>query len=155
MSPIHTVGGHRYQIGRLDAFQQFHLARSLYAVLIAMGTLENAAAEASDKARAEAKPGEPVPPPPGREESAKAMCSTMGGLDKREVDDAVAICLNKVAREQPGGAFAPVYPNGVLMFSDIGLQALMELVYLVLKENELIGFFVPPRAASQTQPTTN
>lgn len=118
------VGAHTYRAGRLPVLDQNHVARRYGSVLIFLGTLQRD------------QPREPS-------EYARAMVATSGNLSNEDVDFAIGACLSVVQRQQAGGAaWAPVRaPSGQLMFDDIELVELMEIIWHVLRENKLIDFF--------------
>lgn len=133
MKPSFKVGEAEYQAAPLNAFDQLHVARKLGSVLIFLGSMK----DNPDKT--------PV-------NYARAMVAAAAPLGNDEVDWALGACLSIVTRKQPGG-WAPIRaPGGKLMFEDIDLLAMMEIVWNVLDQNGLISFFyVAPSSSSEPE----
>lgn len=147
------LGGHKYSIGRLSAKQQFHVSRRL-------GTV--AAAFAGTIAQAQARIQEPAPPgsvaPAGGSEAEPAPTVEMGDraariidtmqpflraigqLSDEESDYITDTCLAVVSRQEKNSSWAPIFRSGQLMYQDITVSIMLQLVWRVLEEN-LGNFF--------------
>lgn len=134
MAKPFKVGDFDYQARDLDVFEQLHVSRRFGSVLIFLGSMK-----ADENTSIESR--------------AKAMVATASRLDNEDVDYAVNACLAVVDRKQ-GAGWAPVKPSGaMLMFKDLDLKALMEIVWNVLDANGLIDFFyVAPSSSSEAGP---
>lgn len=135
------IGGKLYRTGRLDALKQLHVSRKLAPAIFALG-----ASASSLKAPVE-----------GTEEVAildiavgafEPLAKAISGMEEKDVDYVVHTCLDVCERQDsPGGPWAKMRAsNGALMFQDIGLKELMQVVILVIREN-LGDFFPDPSAA--------
>lgn len=121
-----TIGGNRYQVGKLPAIVQFHCARRIAPVLASMGvTLSKL--KAGESAGIEAFIG------PASEVVAK--------MTDEDVNYVIFACLDAVKRYQ-GDKLARVRASGSqqIMFEDIDMAVLLQLTVAVLKEN-LGSFF--------------
>jgi hypothetical protein len=133
------IGGARYSIERLSAFDQLHVATSLQSPLTWLAVLAKTAREEQKE-------------PPGEAQFVKSMVSLMDGLSPEARDSAVRCCLGAVTRES-GGAWARfMAPSGKPMFEDVDLREMMLLTYHVVQRNGLVDFFdaspAEPRAGT-------
>lgn len=129
------VGENEYGIGRLNAFQQLHVARRLLPVLARIGTaFQQSGSDGS------ADPFSVV---------ANPMAQAISDMKQEDVDyvlnTCLAICHRKVQQGNGVGWAALMSPGGEgklgqLMFQDLDLSHLIELVGAVVMEN-LKGFF--------------
>lgn len=129
------VYGQKYRITKLNAFQQFHVTRRLYAVSSGFGTgldylMKNGGAERMKKEGLNFLGViEPV-------------VAAIGRMSNEDSEYVINTCLGAVFRSQSGGAWVPVMPvPGQLQFEDIQLPAMLALTWRVLQEN-LAGFFL-------------
>lgn len=126
------VSGHNYRCGRLNAFDQNHVARKLNSILLWVAEMKKDAVK--------------TVLPSGY---AQAMCAISGSIPREDVDLAYGLCLSVVARETEGGAsWAPVQTNGRLMMDDINLPEMLEIIWQVLEHNRLVDFFGAPSSTS-------
>jgi hypothetical protein len=136
------VGEHDYRATRMNAFDQFAVARPLRNVLASLAMIEEEVRKSKPK------------DPPTPHTFVQLMCTMAGGLTKEESDSSVSLCLSKVVRKSGAGWAATATPDGVLMFDDIGMSEMLEIVWHVLKYNGLIDFFaVSPSTSVTTEPT--
>lgn len=129
------IGEHEYQARPLNVFDQHHVARKLGSVLIFLGSM---------KADSTKTP----------ENYARAMVAASSQIANEDVDYATAACLTVVSRKQAAGTgWAPVRAqSGQIMFEDINLMELMEIIWHVLDANGLIDFFyVAPSSSSEPE----
>jgi len=124
MSGDIPVGGHAYRVEPLDIFDQFDIARRL-APIVTLLTMQ--------KDREKLQKG-----------FARAFVSMASGLSREDGQAVLVTCLSRVHRSQ-SGAYSPACMNGTMMFSDIGLQDSIDLLWHVLVASKIIDFFdVPP-----------
>ena len=128
MSDIIEINSVKYRIGRLDAFTQFHIARRLAPIQLAMGI---SAAELTQHASAD--------------ESAIAaaimgpIADIIAKMPQDDVDYILKASLGVVSRQQ-GESWARIFVSGGLMFDDIRMKEMLRLTIAVIKEN-MDGFF--------------
>jgi hypothetical protein len=150
MAQTVKVGAHSYQIGTLNAFQCYDIARKYSTVLLQVAQLKRlrAEAEAAPQVPDSAVPPAPLPPPPGPEEFARVMCMMSRPIPQVDVDIAIKTCLSVVTREQAGGTgWAPVLERGGgLMFNDIDMMAMLVLVWHVMEAHKIPDFFSSPHS---------
>lgn len=118
------IGEHTYKIGKLGTFDAFEVARKMAFALTGIALIK---AEGTSSAKFK-----------------QALCALAGNVPSSDVDRATMICLSAVTRQQPGGVgWAPVSSSASgMMFEDIDLDAMLELVWKVLEVNKLPDFFV-------------
>lgn len=125
-----TVNDVEYATGKLDAFKQFHVARRLAPVLLALG----GAAAGMMKVIAGA----------GDEEAMKAMspmAEVLANMSDADSEYVLHTCL-AVAQRQSGAGWANVFiPGAGLAFQDIDLSAMIQIAVATLREN--LGNFIP------------
>jgi hypothetical protein len=146
-----TVNGNTYRIGKMPVMQQFHVARRLAPVL--SGVIDALKAAGLD-------PVKLATMPPGSklgDVDPFAMVEPLGDVLAKVSDDdseyIIGACLQCVSRAQPNGtgwAFVWV-PRGGLMFQDMELPEMLQLVWKVLESN-LAGFFSGQNSSSSDPP---
>lgn len=120
-----VIGGNTYRIGKIDVIKQFHVARRLAAVLTECGPLLMAAMKANNGEQIEADPLKLFEP----------MAKAVGALTDTDADYVIKTCLSVVSRQQ-GDRWAIVQaPNGKLMFEDIELPTMINIVGNVIRVN--------------------
>ena len=122
------VNGVNFRIGRLDAFTQFHIARRLAPIQLAMGV---SAAELAQKATADESTIAAAIMGP--------IADIMSKMPQDDVDYILKSSLTVVSRKQ-GESWAKVFVSGGLMFDDIRMKEMVRLTIAVIKEN-MDGFF--------------
>lgn len=135
MSETFTVGGFQYSCQPLNVFQQLDIVRKWGTVLVWVSQAD------PDKVT-----------PAG---FAKAFAVASAPIAKEDYDLALITCLGSVRREVGGDkGWAQVCPQGIVMFEDIRLPHMLELLYHVLRLNGVFDFFSdapatsgPPKAA--------
>ena len=124
------LNGQKYRVSRVDAIQQFHVARRLAPIQIRMGVsgaeMAKRGADADEVTMMAAIMG-PI----------ADMVATMPEAD---VNYIINMAMNNTLREQGGGKWARVMVNEKMMFADIGVPQLMRLTIAFVQEN-LGGFF--------------
>jgi hypothetical protein len=118
------VGHHTYRAGRLDARKQFDVARRLSYVLVQLGA----------EKKADFKPS--------AENFARIILVTTGYIPQADMDAALNICLSVVKRHIPGdiGWAALTASNGALMYEDIGMAEMLQIVWHVISMHRLVDF---------------
>lgn len=135
--PIVKVEGTEYRIGKLDVFDQFHIARRLAPLLATLGTalldrpvvsLEgDTAKESSDRFLSLAL---------------SPLAEAIAKMSNADADFIIHTCLAVCYRKVDPQGWAPVQVNGkTLAYDDITLTILMGLVVNVIEEN--LGSFFP------------
>lgn len=122
------INGVMYRIGRLDAFTQFHIARRLAPIQLAMGI---SASELAQKATADESTIAAAIMGP--------IADIMSKMPQDDVDYILKSSLAIVSRKQ-GESWAKVFVSGGLMFDDIRMKEMVRLTIAVIKEN-MDGFF--------------
>lgn len=154
-----NISGHNYQIGRLDAFRQFHVARRLAPAIWVLGL---AGAKADTFANADAEDSKVLGI---LGESIVGIANVISAMSNDDAEYVLRTCLSVCTREQTGAnggttGWARVQaPNGAMMFEDMNnMTVMLQLVFAVIKEN-LSDFFsalpelsVPSGAAAAATP---
>lgn len=123
------IGSDFYRVGTLDAFKQFHVARRLASVFFALGSVKS-------KMSALASPDED-----SLLGAFEPVAQALGGLSNEDSEYVLKTCLTVVQKKQ-GDAWANVMAsNGALMFQDLDMKTMMQLVVAVIQEN--MGSFFP------------
>lgn len=124
-----NVGGNNYRIEPFaSVFTSFEVARELGQVLAGLAMMKKADPETKMAAS----------------QYAQAICALSADVNRSDVDRATELCLASVSREQAGGAaYMPIVAPGTrrMMFADIDLMTMLELVWRVLEVNRLPDFF--------------
>ena len=115
------IGEHNYQIGRMDAFTQFHVARKLSP---ALGLIDGLVAKKNE----------------GKDFTVLALL-IMNQLGDSDVEYVMNKCLAIVHRQQPTGWAKLTAGAGQIMFDDTTLDELLNISVAVIVEN-LGDFFV-------------
>lgn len=110
------LAGSTYAIGKLNAKQQFHVARRLGPALVALATGFTASAE--DDSLLKFKP----------------IAEALARMSDEDSEYILDTCLAVCSRKQEKG-FAKVMANGQMMFADIDLAVMIQLTAAVVKEN--------------------
>ena len=130
------IDGNRYQIGRLDAKTQFHVARRVAPLLSALGQGAAALDGAAPDPEGEVSDGDML-------KVFGPLANALSAMDDAQCDYVINRCLS-VVRRHNGQQWTPVMaPNGALMFdADHGftMQVMMRLTIAVIQEN-IGGFF--------------
>lgn len=148
-----TIAGNNYKIGKMDAFDQFHVARRLAPALFALG------GAASSMRGVVSEDGEQ----PSSLELEGAMLSAfepvaqaLAGMSDADTEYVLNKCLAIAMREQ-GNAWqkVAVMSGGKmrLMFQDIDMPVMVQLAVMVIKEN-LGNFFTALPGSFQPAPTS-
>lgn len=129
-----VIKGFTYNVGKMDVFKQFHVARRLAPLLYAtsaalLGRLRAGTnvVQETDDLTALVQAAEPM----------VAVISSMADADSQYV---ISACLGVCQRQTgvgPGMGYQRVLAEGAqaLQFQDIDLAAMMQLVHAAIKEN--------------------
>lgn len=131
-----TIGTENYATGKLDAFEQFHVTRRVAPIFGMLGITATQIAKYSDKQTPEADAFAAMLP---------VVFEQVASMREEDVDYVLKTCLSKCSRQQ-GDRYAPVMTQGKLMFMDIEMPAMIQLVLATMQEN-LGGFFLMLPAA--------
>jgi hypothetical protein len=134
-----TIGPHTYRAARLNARQQFDVARRLTNVLAMLG------AEKSPEFK-------PTP-----DNFARAILFSAGSIPQADMDMALGTCLGVVKRRMPGDqGWAPIATSsGSLMYDDMGMPEMLEALWHVLSAHRLPDFLYAGVRASSEAKTQN
>ena len=119
-----SIDGFDYRTGRLNAKQQFHIARRL-APLIAGISAADAEAGADNTALV-----------------FENLAKTLSSLTDKDCDYVLGLCMSVVTRKS-GDRYAPVWNKQIdqPVFDDLTLPAMMQLAFAVIQDN--LGGFIP------------
>lgn len=133
-----SISGHVYSFERLNAFDQFNVVRKLSGALIILSTPMRR--EKDEK-------------PPSAEEFASLLVASTAALNNADMDYVNRICLSSVRRKQDSGTMAAVMEprTGQLMFDDIGLTEMSQLLWGVMEAHRFLDFFSAPSSISEDQ----
>lgn len=126
------INGHEYSSRKLDTFKQLHLVRRAAPALGSIVKAQQAGARTIV-------------------DYAGPMADAVAGLPEDDFDWVVHTCLGVVQRKQ-GSNWTAVDTNATLMFDDIELPELLQILGKVIMEN--LGRFFPQSVIrdSQAQP---
>jgi len=143
-----VIGGKKYQIGRLNAMQQFHVSRRIAPLLATMGI---SFATILQHRTIDVEQLIPVLGP---------VSHVLSTMSDEQTDYIFATCLSVVKRAEkgPGGKdmWAPVSAGALVQYDDINMAQMIAIVVAVLQVN-LEDFFkellaqVEARSSSPSQ----
>lgn len=142
-----TINDLQYRSGRLNAFQQFHVARKLGPVLAKLGPAFLAVTPT---------PGGPVAVEANNTnawiEKLEPLVDALAAMSEEDCNYILMRCLSVVQRYQ-GSAWAQVWnePAKRLMFDDIDMPVMIQIAIQVLGDN-LSNFFSGPQSNSNQSP---
>jgi hypothetical protein len=147
-----TVGEHRYRSRKLNARQQFHVARRLGPLFGQLLTLGPALAQATEP-RTNGEDTSDTATARAAGDALEAFTLALARVPDADCDYVLDRCMEATQRLQGGNgsgvAWADVWNQRAnrLMFDDIDLPAMMQIASEVLRDN-LSGFFSmqPPPA---------
>lgn len=130
-----TVSGVNYKIGKLDAMRQFHVMRRLSGVASALGdTVGVVMRSGGVKALLEGKGPDPV-------KVIEPLTRAISAMSDADSEYVIMNCLSVIQRQVAGDTgWAPLISSGQLMYQDLDLPAMLQLVWRVLEGN-LSNFF--------------
>jgi len=121
-----TVGGHTYKVDPLNVFDAFDIARRV-APVITMLVVQ--------KDREKLRQG-----------FARAFVSLASGITREDGQAILTLCMARVSRKD-GVGFAAVQTAGKMMYEDIGMEQMLELLWHVLVASKIIDFFDVPASS--------
>jgi hypothetical protein len=129
------IGAHHYRAGRLSAKDAFHVARRLGYVLTALGI------EKGDAFK------------PTSENFARIILVTSGQVPQADMDFALNTCLGVVKRRigDHQGWAAITTSAGAMMYDDIDMSAMLQIVWHVISAHRLPDFLFESGSGSAGQ----
>lgn len=134
------INGNTYRIGDLNAMRQFHLARRLAPIQLALG-LNLSKVKIPVAAQDETQEGAVAELMDGEEIMAvfagmmEPIIQELAKMPQADVDYLMNECLSVVQRKQ-GDRFAPIMTaSNQMLFADIKMQQLIRLCIEVVREN--------------------
>lgn len=133
------IKGVQYRTAKLSVFDQLKVSRKLLPVMA--GVLADfqgikAAAEGGDVYKA-------------METALPKIADSLAGMTEEDTNAIIFPCLSVVSR-QNGKSWSPVMSQGELMFDDIDLMSMLQMVGRVVGDS--LGNFLPALPASETAP---
>lgn len=132
-----VISDKTYRVGKLNAMQQFHVARRLAPALWALGV----AAQSAEKAVSLTDTDSLL--------ALEPVAESISKMSDSEVDYVLQTCLSVVSRQESKGWAKVQASNGGLMFEDIDMSTMMQLTFTVIREN--LGNFFPGQPGTQSQ----
>lgn len=133
------IKGVQYRTAKLSVFDQLKVSRKLLPVLAGMlADFQSikAAAEGGDVYKA-------------MEAALPKIADSLAGMSEEDTNAIIFPCLSVVSR-QNGKGWSPVMAQGTLMFDDIDLMSMLQMVGRVVGDS--LGNFLPALPASETAP---
>ncbi|MDU5474022.1 MULTISPECIES: phage tail assembly chaperone [unclassified Pantoea] len=131
------IKGIQYRVAKLSVFDQLKVSRKLLPVLAGLlGDFQNiqAATKGGDIYKA-------------METTLPKIADALAALSEDDTNAILFPCLSVVARKN-GTTWAPVMSQGVMMFDDIDLMSLLQIVGRVVVDS--LGNFLPEPPMSET-----
>lgn len=114
------IDGQTYRLAKLNALTQFHLARRIAPIVTTLDA---------------------------GQETIEKLTKALAEMSDEEAEYVIAKCLND-CRRKSGDSWAKVFVSGNLMFDDIDMMHMADLVVRTLMGN-LSGFFIALRSRFQ------
>jgi hypothetical protein len=129
---VFKLGAHEYRAGRLDAFQQLHVASEWRDVALGLAfAKKNRLPEVTDEQF--------------RQAVLVVVTGGLGRVTAQSRDEVTHLLLSVVTRQQKGatgvGWARVTNAAGGMMFSDVELSQLVPILYEVLDHNGIVDFF--------------
>lgn len=149
-----TVTGNEYRVGRLNARQQFHVARRIAPVI---ASISQVAREITPAATNGEMPDEPEQEQAEQQLDELAqnrlfavIAEALSKMSDVDCDYVISTCMSAVQRRQ-GEHFMPVWNKNAdqPQFGDIDLPTLMQLSWAVIQEN--LASFTPAQLSAGLQ----
>lgn len=124
------INGHEYRTSKLDAVKQFHIARRIAPVLTNMVDLIQVFEKLDLSSIEKADPEEIM-------KAVSPLVSAIGALPDEDTEYIINSCLRITKRKGPTGQWGPVMAQhgGGLMFDDIEMEHMLQIVWAVVQEN--------------------
>lgn len=145
-----TINDHGYEIGKLNAKKQFHVARKLAPLLAHVPALMQLAATLENQGKDALKDDAALA-------AVAPLGETLAALPEADCDYIINSCLGVARRQAQGGTgyCAMLTTGGEMMFADMPMTEMLGIVLHVLKVS-LGDFFKgqpnPPAEAAETPP---
>lgn len=121
--------GASYRTGVLDAFTQLHISRRLTPLL-------GKTTSVGDKLEVVKDEDGAIIDVKGDTDAALApLTEAIAAMKDEDAEYIINACLDVAERKQPGGGWAPVRANRVVMYSDVSLAVMLQLAFHTLREN--------------------
>lgn len=132
-----SIGENYYSSGKLNAFQQFHVARKLGPILVKMGPV---AAQALSN-------------PDAGIDLLGPVLEALAEMSEEDCNFVLSRCLSVVKRRQGNGPWAAVWHDGAkrLLFEDIDMPVMIQIAMQVIGDN-LGSFLGAPGSILAPQP---
>ena len=150
------IGGIRYQVNKMNVFDQAHVARKVAPIVFGMGKgYSQAVAEITTANGGVATNGEDGDPAVQNQIMFDAMVPITEILAKMADEDVNYVlkkCLGVCYRHN-GQNWVPLMRGGNLMFEDLELTALIQLTMEVVQDNlgpSLLGLLLPASAVGES-----
>ncbi|WP_276724201.1 MULTISPECIES: phage tail assembly chaperone [Pantoea] len=133
------IKGVQYRTAKLSVFDQLKVSRKLLPVLAGMlADFQGikAAAEGGNVYKT-------------METALPKIADSLAGMSDEDTNAIIFPCLSVVSRKN-GNTWAPVMSQGALMFDDIDLMSMLQMVGRVVGDS--LGNFLPALPASETAP---
>jgi hypothetical protein len=142
------IKNHQYRTAKLDVFSQLKVSRKLMPVLAGLLSEFGSLKEMMPKKAA----GDDTPPSfeqlqPLFDKVLPKIADTIADLSEEDTNAIIYPCLSVVSR-QHGKGWTPVFSQGELMFDDIDLMSMLQMVGRVVGDS--LGNFLPELPASGT-----
>lgn len=127
------INGHRYAIGKMDAFQQFHVSRKLAPILAPLVAVLQLRATGDKNAFLAMTMG--------------PFASILANMPNDDWDFILNTCLSVTQRKSPEGIWQRVQVQGGsgIMFDDMGLEEIVGLTLSTIQENLGDFFLIGPQ----------
>ena len=117
---VFDLEGKQYQVRRIDVFSQLSLVAKLSMVLATVS-------EQKDKELLIAN-------------FAKFFAAFAASMSKEDLNEIFKLSLSSIYRRNKT-TWQPIYKNGAMLFQDIDLKTMLNLVWRVIEVNKLNDFF--------------
>lgn len=145
------IKGVTYRTSKLSVFDQLKVTRKLLPVLA--GLLSEFGSIRAILPKSDSGKGDSVPDfqsyAPVFEKLLPKVADQLAGLSEEDTNAIIFPCLSVIARKN-GNAWVPVMNSDVLMFDDINMMDMLQMVGRVVGDS--LGNFLPAAPASGTQP---
>lgn len=152
-----TINGNKYRSVKLNAIQQFHVARRLAPAILTLGSTASELVKTLTALQSKGDAAE-VDAFGMMVAAAGPLANVLGAMTDEDSDYVINACLRAVSREVSSGVGWQnvISSSGGVMFDDIELPVMLQLVVAVIREN-LANFTnaLGPRALNTETPVHN
>lgn len=139
------INGQRYSAAKLGVFEQFKVARKLLPVLA--GMFAGWSSEGALPSNGREPEGAVLSP--AMLEMLPNIAQALSDLSDEDCNAVLYPCLTVVSR-QNGTLWTPIFNSGSLMFTDIDMLTMLQIVARVIGDS--LGNFLPARPTKETPP---